>query len=457
MNKYIILTLTMLVRFNSSAQTVQYDFLKIGNRITSPPHVKRGTSIVFVVKDVNTFLYDVKVKGENVDSGIKNSEFLEVFNTSTKISDLINSGKSNAAASIVNALGPTGPSTFDEWKADYQNKLLKLDIAKNLYQSLYNLVYKDDRSTYTSIQTAVAKLDVGLDYFPSPGEVENIQQEGTKIILDLKKSFDSAETEYNKLSVANQVAKIHDFLEIAKQNEKVNSANYEEIFKKLSNLYSKATNPSTFNIQSDPITATKDLIRFKFSITPKAGLDPNVYVPTRTDSLDTPLTIPVIGGIDFDFSGGTFATIGAPLSKNYRINSLNVTDGKVQVRLEEVPNHNQLEQFGIGAMAHLSPRWSTSFKPALSLGFNLNSTDLKYTAILLGGSLLFKDLLGFDNRWLVVSCGFAFRKVDYLNPTYTLDKVYSKESIIEPLTTTTWRHGLFIGLTYNFTGKIKSQ
>jgi hypothetical protein len=214
--------------------------------------------------------------------------------------------------------------------------------------------------------------------------------------------------------------------------------NYAEIFQNINTLYAELRNSNNFCVVSDPVQAQKDVINFEIKITPQK----NVNAYGNLESRQFSISVPIDGGVKIDFSTGLFVTTGL----HDRKYSLNQHSGDTLQSLISEDRNNTLAQVSLGALMHISPRWTGNIKPGFTFGFGLNTTDISNANIFIGASGIF----GSQERF-IVSTGLSLAKVDYLKGKYNLNEAYTKSLLDPDITEKTLRAGWFISFTYNLT------
>lgn len=222
----------------------------------------------------------------------------------------------------------------------------------------------------------------------------------------------------------------------------VDKYNYSDLFQNINVLFTELNNENNFFVVSDPVQAEKDVINFDIKITPRKNIKSSSVLETRIFST----SVPNKGGVKIDFSTGLFVTTGL-YDRNY--NTTVSPSGSTKSTISE-NNNNSIAQLSLGALMHISPRWTSNFKPAFTWGLGLNSSDLTNANLFVGASAMF----GNSERF-IISTGVSLANVDYLNGKYSLNTEINTDEIGDDLTEKATRAGWFIGFTYNLTNKKK--
>ncbi|MHB9140334.1 MAG: hypothetical protein ACYC25_00475 [Paludibacter sp.] len=214
--------------------------------------------------------------------------------------------------------------------------------------------------------------------------------------------------------------------------------NYAEIFQNINTLYAELRNNNNFSVVSDPVQAEKDVINFEIKITPRK----NISTSGNLESRQFTTSVPINGGVKIDFSTGLFITTGL----HDRKYSINQTSNDTLKSIISEDTNNNLAQVSLGALMHISPRWSNNFKPGFTFGFGLSTTDISNADIFIGASGIF----GTQERF-IVSTGLSLAKVDYLKGNYKINTEYTTTFLDNSITEKALRAGWFISFTYNLT------
>jgi hypothetical protein len=242
------------------------------------------------------------------------------------------------------------------------------------------------------------------------------------------------------IKIKRSVSSLLSEIETLKSN--IDKYNYSELFQNINVLFTELNNENNFFVTSDPVQAEKDVINFDIKITPRKNIKSSSVLETR----DFSTSVPIKGGIKIDFSTGLFVTTGL-YDRSY--STTTSTSDSTKSSISENKN-NSLAQLSLGALMHISPRWTSSFKPSFSWGLGLNSSDLTNANLFIGASAMFGN-----NDRFIVSTGVSLANVDYLKGKYSLNTEISTEDIDDDLTAKAARAGWFISFTYNLTNKKK--
>lgn len=298
---------------------------------------------------------------------------------------------------------------FSEVTSQANELIIKYPFAKDLYKLLssFSKSYKEFKSSY---------------------ELYLINEK-------VKQKFVNDETKI-KASVNSLLSEIEDL------KKTIDDYNYSMLFQNINILFTELNNQNNFFSVSDPVQAEKDLINFDVKITPRKNITSSSALETR----DFSTSVPIEGGVKIDFSTGLFMTTGL-YNRQYSVTESN--SDKTNSIISEDSN-NSIANVSLGALMHISPRCTSSFKPGFTFGFGLNSTDITNANVFVGGSAIFGN-----NERFIVSTGLSLANVDYIKGKYSLNSEIKTTTIETELTEKATRAGLFLSFTYNLTNKKK--
>lgn len=304
-------------------------------------------------------------------------------------------------------------------------------------------------------------LTDGLDYKMAIDRITQLSNE-YPYILKPEKLLSSYQTSYNIFKTSLQLYSINAAVithfnnddtklkesttalstEIEDIKKKVDKYDYTKLFEEINQLITELRNENNYFIASDPVQAKKDIINYNVKITPRKGVESLTALENRNFNIE----IPIKGGVKIDFSTGLFITTNL---QDRKYTKTVVPTDTLQTIITENKN-NSLAQLSLGALMHISPRWTGNFKPGFTFGLGLNSSNLSNAQIFIGGSAMFGS-----NERFIVSTGVSLANVDYLNGKYSLDTPTKNSTIDNSLTEKSLRAGWFISFTYNLTNKKK--
>lgn len=230
--------------------------------------------------------------------------------------------------------------------------------------------------------------------------------------------------------------------EIESIKKKVDEYDYNQLFQNISKLFSELKNENNYFIVSDPVQAKKDIINYSISISPRKGIESLTAMESRKFTTE----VPIKGGIKIDFSTGL--TISSGLYD--RTYNMTVSSNDSSKSIISLNNNNNIGTLSLAALMHVSKRTSACFKPGLTFGLGLNTTEIKEAQIYIGAS----GILGTQERF-IFTIGASMANVDYLKPEFNLDQEILTERLSNDITEKTSRVGFFIGFSYNLTNKKK--
>lgn len=432
----LVAPLLFVSSFAFSQHIIEYDFLGTTpfNYPTGKKFVKLKDPSNFVIKDINTFLYDVKVKGENISFHSDPPPVFQLFFDAEKFSKPAPSG----------AVALVAGTSFEDEAARYQEALRDLEISKQLYDDVLLLIHVENK-TQDEIKNEVNSAD-GIIFSGSPVTRVTILRKCQALRDAVQSQFGKVKSSFGALGTLN-ATQTKEYVDIQVQQGKVEAFDYKALFSNLALLYDQINNTKTFIVVSPPLIAEKDLITYQIEITPKKDL--KYGTPKREEKFSVPL--PIRGGAKIDFSTGLFLTLTPELyDRSYRLDSISPTEKTIK----ENPTRNNFVP-SLGAMLHVSPRWLSLIKPCFSFGLGLKSTNLEDASYFVG----IGAIMGQEER-VILSAGFAGSRVSYLKSSYEVGDNVPFDTKPEDLTDKAFRRsdfnfkGLgFFAITYNLTSK----
>lgn len=457
MKMHLFFVLFLLASIDAISQNVVYDFL--GQPSVVPPvppnielskyrlkqkafFVKNGDFSTLQIKNINTLIYEVDVKSENVEFNVTPPPVFELFFDTEKFA------QPEAVPAAVAAVAPTFVTTVDGYKDFLEN----LEYTKKIYDNMV-LLAESDHKTQAEIRQAIDRLDVNNLVLDNPRlntDKVTILTKCTALYTAVQNQFNKVEAEYQKLPVAPAVTvdpkDTQRYKEIVILNGKVTGYNYSELFGRIATLYDLISSPTTFIVTTTPILAKGDIVKYDIEIKPKKE---KISVAKREESFSIP--VPVVGGLKLDFSTGVFFTTDKrAMPSSYRLEAKSATDKTIKengIQNQFVPS--------VGAMVHVSRKSASWIKPALSFGLGLKSTNLENSSYFLGVS----GIAGQEQRF-ILSIGITGSRVNYLKPEYSANQDVPLDTKVEDITEKSFRIGRlvsFVGLTYNLTPKKKAE
>lgn len=331
--------------------------------------------------------------------------------------------------------------------------------GKILSKSFYRLEETKD------IKNKLIRISLtdGIKYDEVKGKVNELVKENPNI-LELNSLLKAFEENYDILKRVSEVYKleiinksngqgvddntfssVETLLKEADKLKYIVSANkYNSLFEEINKLYTELLNENNYFVASDPIQAKGDIINYNLIIQPREGKDPIFVSENRNFNVE----VPIYGGIKIDFSTG-FVVTNNLYNRKYSLSNY-LADSSMKVISQD--KNNSLAQFSLGAMLHISKRCNKNFKPALTFGLGLNSTDLTNLQLFFGLSAM----LGSSERFLITT-GLSLANVDYLKGKYSLGTPTKNLNDDTPLTEKVIKAGWFISFSYNLTSKKKEQ
>jgi len=395
---------------DSTDTTKKKEVIKGSLRYYSRAEKNKG--VVFLVKNINTFIYDVTVGSEYENLATEEPELFKTVYT------LISGGTAEGQS-----------AADDELKAEMARQVkLNADLKRYLAEKIMQ------DACPSSDQFEKEKIAIGANIIKvfGPGPVES-----------------SFAQNYERLKA-----------EFIKQNESAEKP--YDFNKEVQDLYSLPITPDSlvretrkvllmimntkFEYQYNiPQLDNADFLNFSLNIEPKKDKKGNIRV------LNQPISIPIRGGVKVDFSTGLYYS--SISNSKYALRDYILTDtlrGK-DIRGEN-GDQNGKGTVGVMALMHVYPRLG-DLQPAFSFGFG-KALDLNYS-VLAGGSIMF----GKRNRF-ALSGGINFSSVKVLSAKYFDDQGVLIRQPKEAGTLDTFnkiKTGGFIGFSYSLSGKKTQQ
>lgn len=445
MKNFIVLIVFLLIISVSVSgqQTVEYDFK---TKVLSPVNpIKIGDNCVFRIKNINKSLYDVKIKSSQSEFYSKPSKVLSTIFQFEKIDSnfkFLSLDNDELELFCISKIGGKGT-----YKAE--GEFVSKDVVRKIYndaRSVYDAFYKLEEGkkiknklielnnseglTYEMVLESIKKLPID-NYLSNQFELIKLYNDSYS---NFRSNFEAILTVYDMKSITYLE------VELMNLNKKFSGTNYDKLFEDINHLYIKLKNENNYFIASDPVQAKADFINYQIIISPKEGIDSSLVSENRNFNIE----VPVYGGVKIDFSTGFFVTNNL-YDRKYSVGSF-PSDSTMSIISED--RNNSIAQFSLGALVHVSKRCRGSFKPGLTFGLGLNSTDLTNLQAFFGLSVMFGS-----NEKFIISSGVSLANVDYLKGKYSLGKSYSGLTNDTDLTEKVIKGGYFISFTYNITNK----
>lgn len=451
---FLIMALTLVqVNISLAQHEVIYNFLTSDS--TSVLEFPDGKAInykstsVIKIKNINRLLYDITVKGENIELNSETPEVFKLFFNTTKFSDdEVSDVKAQEDSQQDKIVGLTQSESenikaYNKTLASFKNAIRDLEETKTAYDNIYITAYTDGQKGKSIIED-LRKLSLLRMQKPTKAELMN---ECNKRIATFNKSYKEVKQAYEKLNITAKEIVKESYNDVNDMKEKVEKFKYDQLFSKMALLYEKATSTNTYEYISSPIIAQKDYINYSIEIKPKSDLK-NVAAD-RNEKFEIPVSIRY--GWKIDFSTGVF--FGSNDIEDQKYHTASIENDTINVVIKRNRRTNSFKP-ALGAMMHISPRFARSFTPAISLGLGLNSTNISDAVYCLGASLI----AGKDER-LILSFGAMGARVDVLKGNYVSGQQIKKSAIDSDsdLVEKGFRVGYFVGITYNLTNKKKGQ
>ncbi len=464
MKTKLVIIACVIVHLLKAQHIIEYDFVA-GNSLSLIKHqdsefktrttVEAGESCTFMIKNVNTFLYKVEVNGNVVDlHGEPPEAFVFFFNAKNFANlsgnltsqELVESNMKKDSLQRNDSISPS--EIYQEYLDNIYDALVKLEQWKVKYDGLMNIVQTDGLTgdsiiylvnQYIGNKQPLTIIEKGSEDLQT---VEKVISEFLKAAEKMKAA--NAKVGKNEEIVISDAILDDDLKRIKELSENIQKFNYPAFFNKFSILLKQATNPKSYYVNSVPVFASQDYIKFHISITPREDLK----YAQLLQAIEFEYPIRVTRGIKIDYSTGLFFSFDEARGRTYRLDPLSGDTASVFV-MHNTPNAVALP--ALGAAIHGSWRFNPAFAAGGMLGLGLNSTTITDANFYVGLSGIF----GWEERF-ILNAGYAFNRVDYLKENYYVGQVLNKNAVsANELTAKTLRGGLFIGLTFNLSNKKK--
>ena len=500
---YLALAFLMTLSFSVEAQTiVEWDFqsgaIKTYKGSVSAPNthpVRLNEFVTVRVINVNTFKYEVTVKGSNVDLSTPiPSELQTIFRLpkeeeeeKIEITDAVAKTKAEAAKmdALSTAITPPGDdsdldskmttlsasckaliSTTAEIAQVRIDRMILISLVqqewgkhKSLKDAMFNAGIRPRkrlamRTSYESFIKDYEKVEADYD---KASKRAGVLLDNAKVVAKKSKAIansagasnadkakavtDSAEVDKLK-GIKNEIdtakSKIHDAYEVIESDE------FLQIIEDIFTLETAINNEDNFTVVSGPLQMQGDFANFKVSAIPRKV---NALLPIVTGKT-TNFDIPTVGGWKADFSVGPTMAFGDGAKDELFF--LEPGAGDTTVTLISTENKNVIRP-GLAALMHFYTRKGRdrALGFAFGVGAEFKTIDDPDLSLYLGGSWV----LG-KSRKVMVSAGFSFLRVDRLQSQYEVDQVFAKDVInLDAVTSKVFKTAPFISVSYNITNR----
>lgn len=433
------------VVYDFNKKTITYPIVGSGKKASELNFVEYKKPATFKIENINTLLYDITIKGENIELNSETPSVFKLFFNTEKFS----ADKNDEKADTVTKTFAKGAKENIEGYMKKVNKTIdaveSLEKTKDVYDNIYLVAYTDGKD-YNTINLEMRAIMLEFDTTKDISKAKIIIK-CKKMLEVYTKSFTEVEALYSTLTPDEQKSIKDEYQKIIALNKKVEKFNYEELFQKIAVLYEKATDPNTFSYTSSPVIAEKDYINYVLEIKPKKDL--KFTQPEREEKFEVPVFIK--GGAKIDFSTGIFFASNHISDAKYHTES--ITNDTINKTIIKDKNRNLFSP-ALGALMHVSGRGPKNFHCGLSLGLGLNSTNLTDAVYCMGLSAI----IGNEERFIITVGGIGKQRNDLKgkysnNGTVKIADIKSDDELLEK----TFKAGVFVGITYNLTNKKKGQ
>lgn len=462
----------------SGSKMLVYDFNKSGfksNAAYSPrmkPHimpVQMGDFFILKIENINTFKWNVVLKGSSVDyiTPIP-SELQQIFR-------LQNENYQNKELTNALSLANNGSQNMNKQAVLAQNLPMQTDEAKKLGEVMDKLV--EVCNEYLEIVQEIAEIkfkraeliNISKQDWPTHRELLNnlpsqVPPEQMKeSYKEFWEYYANAIKEYNAAKKAVQsVIDRGDGNQQKAESMKEQIQSAENDIKESYNIFAKddyltliediitlqtaLENPKNFEVSSAPIQADGDYIEFFAELNP---VKVNSLLPIGF-SKNFPVSVPVKGGLKVDFGVGPFGSFGSgSRDEIYYTESI---EGEDSVLLKQNSNKNVISP-GISAMMYFGARTGKTSRLACAFGVGagFQSVEDVNFSLFLGPGLV----MGKRER-VMLSAGLSYLRVDRINSEqYALDGKYPSSLNISDVTSKVFRPSFFVSMVYNLTNRLE--
>lgn len=319
----------------------------------------------------------------------------------------------------------------------YRKEITKLTATVHFYKALLCLLYSE--KPFKELQKDRETL--AGNYFTKTDQV-GILQEMNKILMDLDEYYTKMLISYSELDSTTKKENKENINALTVFHKQIKVTAFENFFLQIAKVYG-AINEKNFSLKYRTLIINPDAdeILFKLDFVPQNNLP--CVLSNKPYSLSYKLKIKT--GWKLDVSTGLFANIGAVRNRSYYF----ATEGNKRMVKEE---SRDVATPSIGVLLNIYKR---NFPIGVSTG--ISTSDAQRLKYYLGGSYL----LGGTQR-IVLSAGAVLGQVDVPTSEFAVDKpidagVGTLPSSVPLRSPSPYRLGFYFGITYNLTGKNKSD
>jgi len=446
MKNFILIVVFLCVITKTKAQTIiEYDFCSgtftKGLEKVTPPNLDKkftrlenNSLITVVVKNINTFRYEVTLKGSNIDYVTQMpSELQTIFRQTDPPKNTISNSASEIAEKTalmeqqeqkIRALNLTAKSGNKQ--IPMQNAMNRLvEACQNYLTAAKKLAEMEVYRIYlinTSKQN-LCKPPSGINTY-SRATMQNIYTDFvdtyTKAIANYQEVKNIAESPAVKdLLLSDDV--INDAYEkIEKANATITATDVLKLIDDIDKLQIGLQDAKNYSVISAPIQVLGDYLLIEGNIKPSPVGDLMPYESVKT----FPIEIPVKGGTKVDFSVGPTISMGHNAKDEKYFLEESTTAGKSYLRQRD---NNNAGTPGLAAMMHVYRRngKETAFGGLFGVGAGFQTIEDVDLSFYLGGSVI----MGKKQK-VMINGGLSFLRVNRLkNKEFVVGKEYTTQDL----------------------------
>lgn len=459
---------TMVFCQNKKDRIIDWQKLeKINNDGILLRPVKNRDFAVFKIKNINKFLYQVSIRGLNVDIQTEIPDEMQNLFRVSRSQESENSSNENAEEAVVKTedgkdkmvlveqivVAPAG--TITQQNIDDANLQINTLITEceSYIEDLKVVVDNLAKLKFKKIELInLAKQDVSWREMTSKvGTLENT--------LNAKNIYDGMELQYKTVlnlykkaenDPANATTKtaITAALKLIKEAyEEIEDEEFMSLYRDVTYLQAELINEANFIVVGPPVQVEDDFANFQVSATPI-----NTYtLAPHNSKMEFSFDIPAQGGYEVDFSVGPTVSIGkGAKDEKYFLQESTLTAGKSFLRQRE---NNNSGVPGLAAMMHIYRRsgTETAFGGLFGVGAGFQSIEDVDLSFYLGGSIILGKM-----QKVMINTGLSFLRVDRLKEKeFMLDQEYTTEDFeINNVVEKVFKSSFFISLSYSLAKRV---
>ena len=412
---------------------------KLQRFIATVSSIREGSGAVFMVKNINPFLYNVLI----------NRSLLKVQASISDEYNLISLPKKETTGistkSLRESIGEKFTVDYKEFEKscnEFEKSYFKLYDFNKIGSDLQVLIQSEfiDSDQIHQIVYNIIKQNFSQEEINSFSPTF-FRKKSDKLYASFFESFDELEITYNALNIRPpEIVSIYNSSELLRDSIiKIGSDTFRLQAEKSYKLYYQIMNESFTRSLTVQATSDADIIVFK----------PQTISKEKEITYLPEWEVYITNGFRIDFSTGlvlswlvddTYTMVDTIFYKQVPSDSTKEINGKIFYK-----NDQSEISFGIAGLTHCYYRFSKGFGLGANLGISINTT--LNPQFLAGLSLLF----GPEQR-LVINVGAALGKVQRLASPYEESTPYEFSQNTVPYTNV-YKIAFYLGLTYSIGGR----